>query len=63
MNDRVKIFKVTAIIASFVTILFLVFIIIFSVKEDFTIYPYLCWLITFVSCIRLWKMYVDAKKA
>jgi undecaprenyl pyrophosphate phosphatase UppP len=63
MNDRAKILKVTTIIASFSAILCLVLMIIFSVKESFTIYPYLCWLIGFVSCIRLWKMYVDAKKA
>jgi undecaprenyl pyrophosphate phosphatase UppP len=63
MSDRAKILKVTAIIASFSAILCLVLMIIFSAKESFAIYPYLCWLIGFVSCIRLWKMYVDAKKA
>jgi len=63
MNDRAKILKVTAIIASVTVILCLVFLIIFSVKEGFAIYLYLFWLSAFVCCIPLWKMYVDAKKA
>lgn len=63
MSERAKLLKVAATIASFLAILCLMLIIIFSDKDDFIIYPYLCWLIGFISCIRLWKMYVDAKKA
>lgn len=63
MSERAKLLKVAAIIASFLAMLCLMLIIIFSDKDDFIIYPYLCWLIGFISCIRLWKMYVDAKKA
>jgi hypothetical protein len=51
MNDRAEILKVTAIIASVTVILCLVFLIIFSVKEGFTIYPYLFWLSAFVYCM------------
>jgi TctA family transporter len=63
MNDKAKILKVSAAIASFLAILCLAFLIIFSTKEGFTIYPYLFWLIAFISCICLWKMHFDAKKA
>ncbi|PRR81878.1 hypothetical protein [Clostridium vincentii] len=61
MNDRSKIFKVSAIIASLLTVLCLVFNIIISIIKGFTIYPYLVLLIAFISCGGLWKMYVDAK--
>jgi hypothetical protein len=63
MNDKAKIFKVAAMVGSSFATLYLVIMIIFSAKEGFTIYPYLFWLIAFISCILLWKMYFDAKKA
>lgn len=61
MNDRAELLKVTASIASCVALLFLIFSIIISGIDEFTIYPYLCWLLAFVNCIRLWKMYADAR--
>ena len=63
MSERAELLKVSAIIASILAILCLMLIIIFSDKDNFIIYPYLCWLIGFISCIRIWKMYVDEKKA
>jgi len=62
MSERAKILKVAAIIGTFFIMLCLMLIVIFSYKDNFIIYPYLFWLIGFISCIRLWKMYVDAKK-
>jgi len=62
MNDRAKILKVSAIIASSLTIMCLVFFITIIDTKGFTVYDYLILLIPFISCIRLWKMYVDASK-
>lgn len=63
MNDRAKLIKVTAIITSSVTLLSLIFCIIFSVIDGFSLYSYFGLLIAVGGCIILWKMYIDAKKA
>lgn len=62
MNDRAKVLKVTAIITSSVTILSLMFCIIFSAIDGFSLYSYFGLLIAIGSCIILWKMYIDEKK-
>jgi hypothetical protein len=62
MNERAKLLKVTAIVASIFTILCLIFIVIICIKYGFTIYPYIGLLLSFVSCIKLWKSYIDEKK-
>ncbi|HZK56523.1 MAG TPA: hypothetical protein VFC84_20390 [Desulfosporosinus sp.] len=61
MNERAKLLRVSAIIASILTILCTMFIVTFCVKDGFTIYPYFGLLVAFVSCIRLWKMFLDEK--
>ena len=63
MRERAKLLKVTAIIASFIDILFLMFIILICDKDGLGIYPYLGLLIVVTGCnIKLWKMYIDEKK-
>ena len=64
MNDRAKVLKVTAIIASFTIILYLMFNVTITIcaKDGFTKYPYIFLLISVVPCIYLWKMYIDEKK-
>lgn len=59
MNERAKLLRVSASIASILTILCSMLIL--YVKNDSEIYPYIGLLVAFVSCIRLWKMFLDEK--
>jgi len=61
MSERAKLLKVSAMIASFLSILLLMFIITISIVDDFRIYTYFFLIIVGSSCIRLWKMYMDKK--
>lgn len=62
MRERAEVLKVIAIIASFTTLLCLMFIVTISVIDGFTIYPYIFLLISVMPLIYLWKIYIDEKK-
>ncbi|MDV4152091.1 hypothetical protein R0131_14775 [Clostridium sp. AL.422] len=62
MSDRAKALKIIAIIATSLTLLTLVFLLVLSTLDEFTIYPYICLLISVLPCISLWKSYLDEKK-
>ena len=62
MSERAKVLKVVAIISSTMTILSLMFIVIVSYIVDVGIYPYAGILLAILSCIFLWKQYIDEKK-
>ncbi|MFA6942011.1 MAG: hypothetical protein WCQ54_13700 [Clostridiaceae bacterium] len=62
MSEKAKLLKVIAIIASFTSLLCLMFIVTISVIDGFTIYPYIFLLISVMPLIYLWKLYIDEKK-
>jgi len=64
MNDRARLLRVIAIIASCTLILCLMFIVTITIcaKGSFSIYPYISLLISIIPCIYLWKIYIDEKK-
>lgn len=62
MNDRVKLLKVISLITTSLLLLSFIFLLIISNIYGFSIYPYICLLISSISSISLWKMYIDEKK-
>lgn len=62
MSDRARALKIISIISPSILLLTLVFSLILSILDEFTIYPYFCLLITSIPCFSLWKMYFDEKK-
>ena len=62
MSQRAKLLKVSAMIGSFLVIIFLMFNIILSIIDGFKIYTYFIVPIVVISDIRLWKMYIDERK-
>lgn len=61
MNDRVKLLKVISLITTSLLLLSFIFLLIISNLYGFSIYPYICLLISFISSISLWKMYIYEK--
>lgn len=61
MTERAKLLKVIAIIASFTFALGLMVVATISSISGFTIYPYISLLISVISLIYLWKIYIDEK--
>lgn len=62
MSDRARALKIISIISPSILLLTLVFSLILSILDEFTIYPYIFLSISFISCIYLWKSYLDEKK-
>lgn len=61
MNDRVKLLKVISLITTSLLLLSFIFLLIISNLYGFSIYPYICLLISFIPSISLWKMYIYEK--
>ena len=62
MSDRARALKIVSIISTSILLLTLIFLLILSILDEFTIYPYIFLSISFISCIYLWKSYLDEKK-
>ena len=62
MSDRARALKIVSITSTYILLFTLIFLLISSVLDEFTIYPYIFLSISFISCIYLWKSYIDEKK-
>ena len=62
MNDRVKLLKVISLITTSLILLSFIFSLIISNIYGFSIYPYICLLISVIPSISLWTMYMYEKK-
>ncbi len=62
MSDRAKALKIVSITITSLALLTLVFLLVVSILDEFTIYPYICLSISVLPCISLWKMYLKEKK-
>ncbi|WP_294166823.1 hypothetical protein [uncultured Clostridium sp.] len=62
MSDRARALKIVSITSTYILLFTLIFLLISSVLDEFTIYPYIFLSISFISCIYLWKSYLDEKK-
>lgn len=62
MSDRARALKIVSITSTCILLFTLIFLLILSILDEFTIYPYIFLSISFISCIYLWKSYLDEKK-
>lgn len=62
MSDRARALKIVSITSTYILLFTLIFLLISSVLDEFTIYTYIFLSISFISCIYLWKSYLDEKK-
>ena len=62
MSDRARALKIVSITSTYILLFTLIFLLISSVLDEFTIYPYIFLSKSFISCIYLWKSYLDEKK-
>ena len=62
MSDRARTLKIASITSTSLFLFVLIISLIISLLNGFTIYPYICLSLSFVSCIYLWKLYLDEKK-
>lgn len=62
MSDRARALKIVSITSTCILLFTLIFLLILSILDEFTIYPYIFLSISFTSCIYLWKSYLDEKK-
>lgn len=62
MSDRARALKIVSITSTYILLFTLIFLLILSILDEFTIYPYIFLSISFISCIYLWKSYLDEKK-
>lgn len=62
MSDKARALKIVSITSTYILLFTLIFLLISSVLDEFTIYPYIFLSISFISCIYLWKSYLDEKK-
>ena len=62
MSDRARALKIVSITSTYILLFTLIFLLILSILDEFTIYTYIFLSISFISCIYLWKSYLDEKK-
>lgn len=62
MSDRARALKIVSITSTCILLFTLIFLLILSILDEFTIYPYIFLSISFISCIYLLKSYLDEKK-
>ena len=62
MSDRARALKIVSITSTYILLFTLIFLLILSILDESTIYTYIFLSISFISCIYLWKSYLDEKK-